>query len=158
MVRVVGELPYHNVLYPQLCLLWLDVQFSTEKRSILAAGDISQFIPDQEADVAVLEEPEHLTWYYHGRRWTDKFQHVVGVVHTNYLEYVKREKNGRLQAFLLRHVNNWVVRIYCNKVSFIYILIFFKFQFHLCIYVMISYILFYYFISNLISERPDCKS
>lgn len=91
-------------------------KFSTEKRSILAAGDISQFIPDQEADVAVLEEPEHLTWYYHGRRWTDKFQHVVGVVHTNYLEYVKREKNGRLQAFLLRHVNNWVVRCYCNKV------------------------------------------
>ncbi len=93
-----------------------DVQFSTEKRSILAAGDISQFIPDQEADVAVLEEPEHLTWYYHGKRWTDKFQHVVGVVHTNYLEYVKREKNGKLQAFLLKHVNNWVVRIYCNKV------------------------------------------
>lgn len=95
------------------------MQFSTEKRSILAAGDISQFIPDQEADVAVLEEPEHLTWYYHGRRWTDKFQYVVGVVHTNYLEYVKREKNGRLQAFLLRHVNNWVVRIYCNKASVI---------------------------------------
>ncbi|XP_024380254.1 digalactosyldiacylglycerol synthase 2, chloroplastic [Physcomitrium patens] len=91
-------------------------KFSTEKRSILAAGDISQFIPNQEADVAVLEEPEHLNWYYHGRRWTDKFQHVVGVVHTNYLEYVKRERNGSVQAFLLKHVNNWVVRIYCNKV------------------------------------------
>lgn len=94
------------------------LQFSTEKRSILAAGDISQFIPDQEADVAILEEPEHLTWYYHGKRWTDKFQYVVGVVHTNYLEYVKREKNGRLQAFFLRHVNNWVVRIYCDKVGY----------------------------------------
>jgi len=115
------DLSYHNVFYPELCLLWLGAQFSTEKRSILAAGDISEFIPDQEADVAVLEEPEHLTWYYHGRRWTDKFQHVVGVVHTNYLEYVKREKNGRLQAFLLKHVNNWVVRVYCNKVSVIFI-------------------------------------
>ena len=116
-------------------MFWLDVQFSLEKRSILAAGDISQFIPDQEADVAVLEEPEHLTWYYHGRRWTDKFQHVVGVVHTNYLEYVKREKNGKLQAFLLRHVNNWVVRIYCNKVTvtctFIWSSIFSAFCFHL---------------------------
>lgn len=91
-------------------------KFSSYKRSILAAGDISEFIPKEEADVAVLEEPEHLTWYYHGKRWSDKFQHVVGIVHTNYLEYVKREKNGVVQAFLLEHINNWMIRAYCNKV------------------------------------------
>lgn len=85
----------------------------------MAAGDISEFIPKEEADVAVLEEPEHLTWYYHGKRWTDKFQHVVGIVHTNYLEYVKREKNGAATAFLLEHINNWMVRAYCNKVLFL---------------------------------------
>ncbi|KAG6547818.1 hypothetical protein Mapa_010635 [Marchantia paleacea] len=101
---------------PDFKIAFYPGKFSTEKRSILAAGDISQFIPDREADVAVLEEPEHLTWYYHGKRWTDKFQHVVGVVHTNYLEYVKREKNGPLQAFFLEHVNNWMARIYCHKV------------------------------------------
>lgn len=101
---------------PDFKLVFYPGKFSQEKRSILAAGDISRFIPDKEADIAVLEEPEHLNWYYHGKRWTDKFQHVVGVVHTNYLEYVKREKNGALQAFLLEHVNNWVARIYCHKV------------------------------------------
>ncbi|KAH7433951.1 hypothetical protein KP509_07G094200 [Ceratopteris richardii] len=101
---------------PNFKLVFYPGKFSKEKRSILAAGDISRFIPDKEAEVAILEEPEHLNWYYHGKRWTDKFQHVVGIVHTNYLEYVKREKNGALQAFLLEHVNNWVTRIYCNKV------------------------------------------
>ncbi|KAL6652874.1 hypothetical protein ACP70R_011799 [Stipagrostis hirtigluma subsp. patula] len=91
-------------------------KFSKERRSIIPAGDTSQFISSKEADIAILEEPEHLNWYHHGKRWTDKFNHVIGVVHTNYLEYIKREKNGALQAFLVKHINNWVTRVYCHKV------------------------------------------
>ncbi|KAJ7971678.1 Digalactosyldiacylglycerol synthase 1, chloroplastic [Quillaja saponaria] len=91
-------------------------KFSKERRSIIPAGDTSRFIPSKDADVAILEEPEHLNWYHHGKRWTDKFNHVVGIVHTNYLEYIKREKNGALQAFLVKHINNWVTRAYCHKV------------------------------------------
>lgn len=91
-------------------------KFSKEKRSILPVGDITVTIPDDEADIAVLEEPEHLTWYHHGQRWKTKFRRVIGVVHTNYLEYVKREKNGYIQAFLLKYVNGWVINIYCHKV------------------------------------------
>ncbi|CAL5382893.1 unnamed protein product [Camellia sinensis] len=90
--------------------------FSSGKRSILAVGDITEAIPDEEADIAVLEEPEHLTWYHHGKRRKTKFCLVVGVVHTNYLEYVRREKNGQLQAFFLKYINSWVVDIYCHKV------------------------------------------
>lgn len=98
----------------------LTMQFSTDKRSILALGDISEIIPDKDADIAVLEEPEHLTWYHHGKRWKTKFRLVIGIIHTNYLAYVKREKNGNLQAFLLKYLNNWVVGIYCHKVSYIF--------------------------------------
>ncbi|XAR69825.1 Digalactosyldiacylglycerol synthase [Bertholletia excelsa] len=76
-------------------------KFSGERRSIIPAGDTSQFIPSKDADIAILEEPEHLNWYHHGRHWTDKFNDVVGVVHTNYLEYIKREKNRAVQAFLV---------------------------------------------------------
>ncbi|CAN1157481.1 Digalactosyldiacylglycerol synthase 2, chloroplastic [Linum perenne] len=54
--------------------------------------------------------------FHHGKRWKIKFRLVVGVVHTNYLEYVKRESNGRVKALILRYLNNWVVEIYCHKV------------------------------------------
>ncbi|KAL6870727.1 hypothetical protein ACP4OV_014575 [Aristida adscensionis] len=91
-------------------------KFQKERRSIIPAGDTSQFIPSKVADIAILEEPEHLNWYHHGKRWTDKFNHVVGVVHTNYLEYIKREKNGAIQAFFVKHINNLVARAYCNKI------------------------------------------
>ncbi|PQQ14682.1 digalactosyldiacylglycerol synthase 2 chloroplastic isoform X1 [Prunus yedoensis var. nudiflora] len=97
-------------------VLFYPGKFSLDKRSILAVGDISERIPDEKADIAILEEPEHLTWYHHGKRWKVKFRLVVGIVHTNYLEYVRREKNGRMKAFLLKYINNWVVSIYCHKV------------------------------------------
>lgn len=100
----------------RFCISFYPAKFDEEKRSILPIGDITECIPDEEADIAVLEEPEHLTWYHHGRRWKTKFRLVVGIVHTNYLEYVKREKHGTLIAFVLKHVNIWVTRIYCHKV------------------------------------------
>jgi hypothetical protein len=31
-------------------------------------------------DVAILEEPEHLNWFNHSKRWSDAFAHVVGIM------------------------------------------------------------------------------
>ena len=55
--------------------------------------------------------------YHHGRRWTDKFNHVVGVMHTNYLDYARREEGGQLKEMILKHINAWVCRIHCHKVG-----------------------------------------
>ncbi|CAN8248208.1 unnamed protein product [Cochlearia groenlandica] len=106
--RLSFPLSFHIRFYP--------AKFATDKRSILPVGDISDSIPDEDADIAVLEEPEHLTWFHHGKKWKTKFNYVIGIVHTNYLEYVKREKQGLLKAFLLKYLNSWVVGIYCHKV------------------------------------------
>ena len=91
-------------------------RYAPEKCSILGVGDITRYVSDAEADVAVLEEPEHLNWYHHGRRWTDKFRHVVGVCHTNYLDYARREEDGRRKATALGAINAWVCRSHCHKV------------------------------------------
>ena len=37
-------------------------RFHDEFHSIFPMGDITALIPDDEADVCVLEEPEHLNW------------------------------------------------------------------------------------------------
>lgn len=111
------HVPFISLYAVRPTLTSLLLQFSLDKRSILPVGDISEVIPDEKADIAILEEPEHLTWYHHGKRWKIKFGLVIGIIHTNYLEYVRREKNGRMQAFLLKYLNNWVVGMYCHKVN-----------------------------------------
>lgn len=108
-----------------LCIIWLRVGSEAASVRGYRSGPLRlsldllqcmQWIPEHEADVAILEEPEHLNWYQHGRRWTDKFNHVVGIMHTNYLDYARREENGAVKAAILRAVNSLVCRVHCHKV------------------------------------------
>jgi len=89
-----------------------------EKGSIMPLGDISRFIAPSEADVCVLEEPEHLTWYHNGPNWRHRFKLVVGVVHTNYLFYAREyfPNGGPLLAETLKAVNQVMCHAYCDKV------------------------------------------
>jgi len=90
--------------------------YAKEKGSLLPIGDITKCVPDKEADIAILEEPEHLNWYHPGRRWNNKFQYVVGIVHTNYLDYVSREEGGNIKKKIVKSINSLVCRAYCDKV------------------------------------------
>lgn len=106
--RVDFEVKFDIIFYPG--------RYAIDKGSIVPVGDITECVAKDEADVAVLEEPEHLTWFHHGVRWSTKFRHVVGIIHTNYLEYARREKDGERKESLLRGVNATVARVHCHKI------------------------------------------
>ncbi|KAK9819394.1 hypothetical protein WJX81_002552 [Elliptochloris bilobata] len=99
---------------------WYPGRYDNAFRSIFAVGDVTQYVPDSEADVAILEEPEHLTWFHHGRRMTDKFNHVVGILHTNYIDYIRRgghgQPGGPAAARLVYAANRKLVSVHCHKV------------------------------------------
>lgn len=88
-------------------------------QSIFALGDICDLIPNDQTDVCILEEPEHLNWYRApgSSPWTSKFRHVLGIIHTNYKSYVRgHAPAGFLAAPLTAGVNSLVVQANCHRV------------------------------------------
>lgn len=62
---------------PRAQVVFYAARYDQRLLGIFPVGDPTQYIADAEADVAILEEPEHLTWFHHGQRWSCKFRHVV---------------------------------------------------------------------------------
>ena len=57
-----------------LRILWYPARYHPGLHSVFAMGDLISLIPDEDADVVVLEEPEHLNWYRApGEGWAKKF-------------------------------------------------------------------------------------
>jgi hypothetical protein len=110
--------------------------------SIFATVDICSIIPFEEADIAILEEPEHLTWFRQippkmtevetsslneqtqkeleekvAIGWTAKFSYVVGILHTNYGAYMRQYGLGAslVTASALHALSSIVVRAYTHR-------------------------------------------
>lgn len=97
---------YQGAYSPKLC-------------SILPIGAITDVFNDSSfvKDICILEEPEHLTWHHAGRLWTEIFNLVVGIIHTNYIEYTRNTGFlGGQRALPLLFLNMWVCRGYCHRI------------------------------------------
>eukprot|EP00804_Cyclotella_cryptica_P025485 CCRYP_011992-RA/>CCRYP_011992-RA protein AED:0.02 eAED:0.02 QI:154/1/1/1/0.66/0.5/4/632/774 len=106
-----------------LRILFYPARYHSALKSIFAMGDICAVIRNQTTDgdlanaVCILEEPEHLNWYRApGEGWTKVFDYVVGVVHTNYIEYASTQFHGLWTAPAIQVMSSAMIRAYCHKV------------------------------------------
>ena len=68
---------------------WYPAKYVVALGSIFPTGDCTKNMVDEDPkDVLILEEPEHLCWFHYGQRWPNLFKHVIGIVHTNYSDYM----------------------------------------------------------------------
>eukprot|EP00617_Octactis_speculum_P025763 CAMPEP_0185770460 /NCGR_PEP_ID=MMETSP1174-20130828/59214_1 /TAXON_ID=35687 /ORGANISM="Dictyocha speculum, Strain CCMP1381" /LENGTH=662 /DNA_ID=CAMNT_0028455889 /DNA_START=199 /DNA_END=2187 /DNA_ORIENTATION=- len=98
---------------------WYPARYIEENGCIIAdqrKGDILQYLPPGTRDLAILEEPEHLNWYHHGGRWSEHFQHVAGVVHTNYVQYTGMEEGGWLKAPTTKLFSSLAFAAHCDVI------------------------------------------
>jgi hypothetical protein len=113
-----------------LRILFWEGTYNDSFGSIFPTVDICSLIPKAEADVAILEEPEHLNWFRNPASnsdtdedvdvlgWAHKFNHVVGILHTNYGAYIRQYSMGTslVTAPALNALSTLVVRAYCHKI------------------------------------------
>lgn len=91
----------------ELKIKWYAAWQNKAENSVYSMGDITALIPKEDVDICILEEPEHLNWYRApGDSWTDKFKHVVGIIHTNYFVYAQEQPAAFIRVSLY---SSWVM-------------------------------------------------
>ncbi|CAB9521529.1 Digalactosyldiacylglycerol synthase 1, chloroplastic [Seminavis robusta] len=99
-----------------LDIRWYTAWQNKAENSVYSMGDIVADISEDEVDIMVLEEPEHLNWYRApGEAWTRKFKHVVGIVHTNYFVYAQDQPAAFLRAPGMKLLCTWMCRSHCHR-------------------------------------------
>ncbi|CAM9884816.1 unnamed protein product [Ectocarpus sp. 4 AP-2014] len=101
----------------KLDILFYPARYHEQFGSIFPMGDLAAQAPDEEADVAVLEEPEHLNFFRaEGVPWLKKFNYVVGIIHTNYQFYARGEKHGLVKKPIVNAACAFTVRAHCHRI------------------------------------------
>lgn len=93
--------------------------YAKDVGSVFPLSDIVTAIGTEfERDVLVMEEPEHLTWYYFGDKLTSQFRFVVGVIHTNYVAYALNWDFpiGIFKGAALWFYNKWCTRAHTHRI------------------------------------------
>jgi digalactosyldiacylglycerol synthase len=99
-----------------LNIKWYTAWQEVAENSLYSMGDLIGLIPEEQCDICVLEEPEHLNWYRApGENWTSKFKHVVGIVHTNYFVYAQEQPAAFIRAPGMRLLCSWMCRAHCHR-------------------------------------------
>jgi digalactosyldiacylglycerol synthase len=99
-----------------LNIKWYTAWQEVAENSLYSMGDLIALIPEEQCDICVLEEPEHLNWYRApGENWTSKFKHVVGIVHTNYFVYAQEQPAAFIRAPGMRLLCSWMCRAHCHR-------------------------------------------
>jgi len=89
----------------QLKISWYTAWQERAENSLYSMGDITALISADDVDICILEEPEHLNWYRApGEHWTEKFKHVVGIIHTNYFAYAQEQPAALIRVSRLVRV------------------------------------------------------
>jgi len=101
----------------ELKIKWYSAWQNKVENSLYSMGDITALIPAEDVDICILEEPEHLNWYRAtGDSWTDKFKHVVGIIHTNYFVYAQDQPGAFVRAPAMRLLCSWMCRAHCHRI------------------------------------------
>lgn len=99
-----------------LKIQWYTAWQEVLENSLYSMGDLIGLIPEDECDICVLEEPEHLNWYRGpGDNWTSKFKHVVGIVHTNYFVYATEQPAAFIRAPGMKLLASWMCRAHVHR-------------------------------------------
>lgn len=117
----------------KLLFRFYPAKYQRQLGSIFPLINICSLIKKADADVAILEEPEHINWLRmpsiqeasdyddasdRCASWSDDFNHVIGIIHTNYPAYAKGQGaiSGLITAPTIGLLSSIVVQAYCHRV------------------------------------------